>query len=291
MLNSSVSRQSCIEQSRAFAQLFRWPVAILSALAGCATIYILNPDTAIELYLLTSIILACTYSAACAINDYWDIDKDRINHPERPLPSGRLSRAQARWGAIVLFTTAAISALHLGIYLSSIVGIIIVLLWHYSEILNYSGILGNALVATVIAGLIVFGGLVAGKPFALTYSACFLFVYQWAKEIVWDVHDAAGDRARGVTTIANLWGAKTAFILAWGAIAALSGSIPIAFLLLPMSYPLWFSVFVSAMMVSLALPLAWYQRQRSAIAYDRFIFWERLSMVLGIIGLLGTAPA
>ena len=291
MVSSSFSRQSCIEQSRAFAHLFRWPVAILSALAGCATIYILTPDTALYRYLLTGIVLACTYSAACAINDYWDIDKDRINHPERPLPSGRLSLDQVRWVAIGLFAIAVISALHLGIYPCSIVVITIPVLWHYSQILNFSGILGNAIVATVIAGLIVFGGLVAGRPFALAYSAGFLFVYQWAKEIVWDIHDAAGDRARGVTTIANHWGAKTAFMLAWGAIAALVGSIPIAFYLIPMSHPLWFAVFVSVMLVSLAISLAGYQQQRSAIAYDRFIFWERASMVFGIIGLLGTAPS
>ncbi len=290
MVPSSSPTNSWLEQSRAFAHLFRLPVAILAALAGCTTVYALNSAMALDRYLLAGIVLACMYSAACAINDYWDLDKDRINHADRPLPSGRLSLAQARRAAIALFTTAAIAALHLGLYPFLLVAMVIPLLWHYSQILAYSGILGNAIVAAVIAALILFGGLVAHRPFAMVYSTGFLFVYQWAKEIIWDVHDAKGDRDRGVTTIANRWGDRTAFGIAWGAIATLMASIPSALFLLPMARPLWFAVFAGAMLLSLAIALIRYQLHRSAIAYDSFIIWERLGMLFGIIGLLGTAP-
>jgi len=126
-------------------------VGILAALAGVATLYALNPAAFLSQYLLTAGVLACMYTAACAINDYWDLDQDRINHPECPLPSGRLSPAQAWWTSILL--------------------------------------LGAALMVqdrpeAIVAALIFFASLVAGQPLAMLYPTGFLFCYILAKEII-----------------------------------------------------------------------------------------------------------
>lgn len=269
-----------------FAQLFRLPVAIMAALAGCATIYTLDSTTPLLQYLLTAIVLACMYAAACAINDYWDLEKDRINHPERPLPSGRLSLLQAYWSAVFLFAVALIAAIPLGAYALLLVAVSTVLLWNYSHVLTYNGILGNGIVATIVAALIFLGSLVVDRPFAMLYPTGFLFCYMLAKEIIWDVHDTEGDRKQAVVTIANGLGERTAFWIAWGLLSLLLISIPVALLLLPMNHPLLFAVFTSAMVLSLGLALFRYQRQQ----LSGFLLLERLSMLLGIIGLLGTAP-
>jgi geranylgeranylglycerol-phosphate geranylgeranyltransferase len=274
----------------AFAQLFRLPVGILAALAGCATLYALTA-TQLQQYLLAASVLGCMYSAACAINDYWDLDKDRIDHPERPLPSGRLSPQQAWWAAVVLFACALIAAIPLGLYSFILVAVSTVLLWDYSHLLTYSGIIGNVIVAAIVAALIFLSSLVVGRPFAMLYPIWFLFCYTLAKEIIWDVHDAAGDRTQGIVTVANWWGNRAAFLVAWGLIGVLIGSIPVALLLLPMAHPLLFAVFSSVMLLSLGTALAYYQQQGSVSAYEGLIFWERLSMLFGVVGLLGTAPA
>lgn len=44
------------------------------------------------------------------------------------------------------------------------------------------------------------------------------------------------------------------------------------------------------MIVTLAIALDRYQRFRSVAAYADMVFWGRVGMVLGIAGLLGTAP-
>lgn len=274
---------------RAFAHLFRLPVGFLAALAGCATSYALNSALQFQQYLLTATILVCMTSAACAINDYWDLDKDRINSPDRPLPSGRLSLQQAWWAAVVLFACALTSAIPLGLYSLILVAVSIVLLWNYSHLLKYSGILGNAIVAAIIASLIFLGSLVAGKPFAMLYPLWFLFCYALARELIWDVHDAEGDRSQGVVTVANRWGTRTAFLVAWGLIGVLFGSIPVALLLLEMAHPLLFTVFSSVMLLSLGVTLAPYQQQ-GGVTYKRLVFWERIGMLFGVLGLLGTAP-
>jgi geranylgeranylglycerol-phosphate geranylgeranyltransferase len=230
-------------------------------------------------------------SAACTINDYWDLDKDRIDHPDRPLPSAHLSLQQAWWAAVILFGYALIAAVPLGLYPFILVAVSTVLLWNYSHLLIYSGILGNAIVAVIVAALIFLGSLVADRPFAMLYPMGFLFCYALAKEIIWDVHDATGDRHQGIVTFANRWGDRVAFSIAWGLLAVLLGSIPVALCLLSMAHPLLFAVFSLVTLLILGTALAHYQQQRSLSAYQRFVFWERLSIVFGVIALLGTAPA
>ncbi|MEM8716925.1 MAG: geranylgeranylglycerol-phosphate geranylgeranyltransferase [Cyanobacteria bacterium P01_G01_bin.4] len=283
-------RHTLSRQVQAFGRLFRWPVGLFAGLAGCATIYSLDSSTPFASYWLTAVVLSCMYSAACAINDYWDVDTDRINHPDRPLPSGRLTQQQARMGATSLFAVAAIAALHLGLMPFLWVAVAIPLLWYYSQIVKYSGILGNVIVAIFVAALIVFAGLVVHRPLALLPATGLLSIYQWVKEIIWDVRDATGDGARGITTIATRWGGQTALAIAWGAMAGLSGSIPIAPIVVPMAHPVWFASCTTAMITSLAIALAGSGGVPAAIADRRFTILERLSMVFGILSLLGAAP-
>ncbi|MGK7913336.1 MAG: UbiA family prenyltransferase [Synechococcus sp.] len=283
-------RHTLSGQVQAFAHLFRWPVGLLAGLAGCATIYSLDSSTPFASYVLTTVVLSCMYSASCAINDYWDVEKDRINHPDRPLPSGHLTRSQARMGATSLFAIAAIAALLLGLIPFFWAAVAIPLMWYYSQILKYSGILGNIIVAIFVAALIVFAGLVVHRPWALLAATGFLSIYQWVKEIIWDVRDATGDSDRGITTIATRWGGQTALAIAWGAIAVLLGAIPITLLVVPIAHPVWFASFTTAMLMSLASALAGSGGVPAAIASRRFTTLERLSMVFGILSLLGAAP-
>lgn len=286
---SSPDSRDKISVTRAFAQLCRPTLGVLAAVAGCVTIYALNSTTSIQQYLLTANILICMTSASFAIDDYWDVEQDRINHPERPLPSGSLSPNQAWWTAVTLFTGAAIASIPLGLYPSILVFISILLLWNYSHILTYNGILGNAIVAASVAALIFLGSLVAARPWGMLYPICFLFCYIFAKEIIWDVHDIKGDRSQDILTIANRWGTRTAFSIVWGILGLLLISMPIALLLLPMVHPWLFIIFSPIVPISLATALIRYQQQANFKTYRGLSVWGRIGMLLGVIGLLGTA--
>lgn len=273
----------------AFSQLYRMSVSGVAALAGSATCYAINPTLPFLDYLLTGWVLACMTAAACAINDYWDVQKDSINHSDRPLPSGLLTLRQAKFAAVLSFSFALIAAIPLGKSAFGLVMVSILPLWNYSHILRYSGILGNLVVATMIALLILLGSIVAGRPLAMLYPMGFLFCYALARELIWDVHDAEGDRRQGIVTIANYWGTAAAFLLAWGLLGLLMGSIPIA-LWLPMTHAGWFVTFTVLMLFCFCIPLKFYQQQQSETRYQQLVLWERLGLLLGIVGLLGTAP-
>ena len=287
---SSPNSSNGIRIVRALAQLFRSILGIFAALAACVTIYALNPGTQFRQYLLTATVLICMTSASFAIDDYRDVRQDRINHPERPLPSGLLLPQQAWWSAAGLFVAAIVAAIPLGLYPFILVAVSTILLWNYSHVLTYSGILGNVIVASSVSALIFLGSLVAGRPLSMLYPICFLFCYILAKEIIWDIHDAEGDRTQGIITIANRWGTRTAFSIVWVLVGMLLISIPVAFVLLPMAHPWLFIIFSSIVPLSFAIALKGYQQQPSLKTYQRLSTWGRIGMLLGIIGLLGTAP-
>ena len=134
-------------QIQAFAQLCRPTLGLLAALTCCTTIYALNPMTSPISYLLTALVLMSMSAAAFAINDHDDIDKDRINHPERPLPSGRLPPQQVWWIAVSLFIYSLLATIPLGLLPLMLAAFSSLLLWFYSPLLTVSGILGNVVVA------------------------------------------------------------------------------------------------------------------------------------------------
>lgn len=274
----------------AFAQLLRLPFCLCAGMAGWATSYALNPALPVTSYLLLATLLSCMTGAACSINDYWDIAKDRINHQQRPLPSGRLSPQQAWWSAIVLFGCALLAVAPLGVLPVCLAALSMLLLWNYSLLLQLSGIAGNLLVATLIALLIVLASWVAHRPFAMLYPTGFLFCYALSREIILDVHDAAGDRSQGVVTLANEWGAQTAGFIVWSLLSVLVASLPIALILVPMVHPLWFGGCALLLLLCLSIPFLIYQRQPNAAAYEQLVFWDHLGMIFGVVAVLGAAP-
>jgi 4-hydroxybenzoate polyprenyltransferase len=53
---------------------------------------------------------ACLYSGGVVLNDFFDRETDRIERPERPIPSGRVTAESARWFGIVLLSAGILTA-------------------------------------------------------------------------------------------------------------------------------------------------------------------------------------
>ena len=59
-----------------------------------------------------------------SINDYFDLELDRINEPTRPIPSGRLSEKEAIWNWSIVLITAILVGAWIGIYIGGQRGLI-----------------------------------------------------------------------------------------------------------------------------------------------------------------------
>lgn len=78
-------------------RLFRLP-NIFTALADIAMGFLvvhqdLTPTASLVTLLLAS---ACLYTAGMVLNDVFDVDQDRVERPQRPIPSGQISFGTAR---------------------------------------------------------------------------------------------------------------------------------------------------------------------------------------------------
>ena len=79
---------------RAYLELIRPPnvtTAIADVLAGYAVAGLGHPRALAPLVFATM----CLYAGGVALNDVFDLDVDRVERPERPIPSGRLTRRSA----------------------------------------------------------------------------------------------------------------------------------------------------------------------------------------------------
>ncbi len=173
-------------------------------------------------------------ASALITNDYFDLEVDRINAPQRPLPSGRVSPAAAMAlgigvAVIGLAAALAISPLALGISV-----IVWVLGFVYNWKLKAAGLWGNLSVAVSVGVTFVLGGVAVGQPGNPTVwvFALIAFCFDLAEEIMGDVMDVEGDQQRGSKSIAITRGRPFALRLA----GSLIGGVMLLTFLLALAY-------------------------------------------------------
>jgi len=156
--------------------------------------------------LLASIATALVCGAGNALNDFFDYESDKINHPTRPLPSGNLPLYFAILAFIVMSLSAIIITLFVNLYITGSVLVALILLFAYDSALKKIPILGNQIVA-VLGGMTLLTGALVGKietafvfPGALL-PAIFAITIHFIREILKDLADYIGDRRFGVKSL------------------------------------------------------------------------------------------
>lgn len=176
--------------------------------------------------------------AAMISNDIFDIEVDRISHPNRPLPSGRVTVPEAALLTCLFSIAGLISAAFFGLP----VLILALIMWAVSILYNWkfkeSGLPGHLMVAFCVASTFVLGGVTAGR---LTNGmiwafGAMAFLFDLGEEIANSAMDMEGDKKRAARTFARTYGRENALRIAtllFISIVVLSGIIFIAGLLSP----------------------------------------------------------
>ncbi len=170
-----------------------------------------NPEFTTILLGALSISFAC--SAGNIINDIYDLEIDRINRPNRVLPSGMLSvdTAKILYG---LFLTISIGLSGCN-GLKSVLFVIIVnaTLYFYSVRLKHIPLLGNFIVSLLTFSALIYGAMIAGNVYAGIIPGVFAFFTNFIREIIKDIEDVKGDEANNINTFPNLYGINKSIIL------------------------------------------------------------------------------
>ena len=264
----------------AFLKLVRWPnlvFIVLTQLLFYYCIYLPLYDTP-QTLLLWGIITASVFIAAAGyiINDYFDLNIDQVNKPDKNVLNSVLNRRWAiLWHIILSFAGIVATAIAVSFgkwYLVLANTICVILLWFYSTSFKRKLLIGNVVISllTAWAILILFFAKVpfgdafkTDNPLTIKFFrisflyAGFAFVISLIREAIKDIEDQEGDRQYGCNTLPIYAGNRAAkiyisiwiavliaslivlqlYILQFGWLLAVLYSV--AFIILPLGYLLY----------------------------------------------------
>jgi len=150
----------------------------------------------------------CAYSMAG--NDVYDLEVDRVNRPDRPIPSGRITVTQAsKLSLVMLAVGVGCSVLSLNPLAVVIAVAYAFISWLYNSRAKKTGLPGNLIVASSLAIPFIYGGAVSGGSIGgslLLMMALTAFFSGVGREVVKSMADVEGDAKRQVNSLARARG-------------------------------------------------------------------------------------
>ena len=155
--------------------------------------------TGSELYipLLVGMGIAAGFTkAGNYLNDYTDREGDKINHPERPIPSGQVSPDFVLYASLMIFFIGSIVAFFINYIAFVIVVSNAVIMIAYEFKTKHKGLPGNLSISWLTGTTFIFGGAVVGNIYPVLVLALLAFFATMGREIVKDIEDIKGDKDR-----------------------------------------------------------------------------------------------
>jgi 4-hydroxybenzoate polyprenyltransferase len=270
-----------------FLRLVRWPNLVFILLTQLLFYYCIllpcfeqaPPAAAFPnklspyLFFLLSAASVLIAAAGYIINDYFDLNIDRVNKPNRLVVERRIKR---RWTILWHWILSGVGVL-LSLYVSwalrnPLIAVAnlacVILLWFYSTTFKRKLLIGNVIISLLTAWVIlvlyvsevrlsgpaVYGGIIARLfKFTIVYAS-FAFIISIIREVVKDIEDMDGDAKYGCRTMPIVWGMNAAKVFAatW-VVVLLSALVIIQFYVLQKA---WWPVTVYGA-IMLDLPLLW----------------------------------
>ncbi len=185
--------------------------------------------------LVLAAVAAASFTAGGnALNDIFDRETDRVNHPDRPLAAGQLTLGTARAFAASAFGISAVLAVFINALALLIVGLNVMLMISYEAWLKARGAAGNVVIAYLVGSLFLFAGVSVFRstpdPLIRTgILAALAFFATLGREITKDIEDMRGDVDR--LTLPRRIGASRA-----GVVAGFALALCVALSFLPLSF-------------------------------------------------------
>lgn len=146
------------------------------------------------------------------MNDFFDVETDKINAPHRPIPSGLVSPTEAFYFSLFLLLAGIHASLliNLNVFLISIVLAIVGFL--YNRYFKKSGLPGNLMVSFSVGMTFIYGGVSVGLPFhkMVLFFGLIAALIDLGEEIAADAMDIKGNHLIDSSSIAIKYGRSTA---------------------------------------------------------------------------------
>ena len=296
----------------AFLKLIRWQNLLFIVLTQilyeyCIYLPIYGSHSTHQLgfIILASVLIA---AAGYIINDYFDLNIDQINKPNRVIVNNAVSRRWAIFWHLVLsllglfFTVLALPpSLFWYLILANLFSIL--LLWLYSTNFKKQLLIGNVIISILTSWVILIlffsksplsvDNIITAdhkeiRLFRLTMLyAGFAFIISLIREVLKDMEDRIGDARYGCKTMPIVWGlpASKVFVAVW--IIVLAGTLVILQLYV-LAYGWWLSIVycLLAIVAPLLIVLSKLTAAQSQQDFHLLSRYVKAIMFTGILSML-----
>jgi len=260
------------------------------------------------LLVLASVTIA---AAGYIINDYFDINIDRINKPGKLVVERIIKRRWAIVWHLLLSTTGILLSFYVGwkthhdLMLGISNTITVILLWFYSTTFKKKLLTGNLIISLLTAWVVLilyvvemersFYTLIQPEvlqavtrifKLAILYGG-FAFIISLARECIKDIEDMPGDQKYGCRTMPVVWGIRATkiFIANW-LVVLMAAILILQFYVIPFGW--WYSIMYTVLFI---LAPAFYilrnvLKAQTTADYHRISNWIKLVMMTGILSLV-----
>ena len=173
----STSARAKAQAHLSLARISNAPTVVSNVLAGAALASVAAPVTLGGVVLL-AVAMVLYYTAGMYLNDLFDLELDRPERPERPLPSGQLTEREALGATVLLFSvgTFCLSLLGTAPLISGLVLVALIVFydaWHKSNPLS-PVLMASTRVMVYVTAFVAFSSVLT---FALIVWALLLGLY------------------------------------------------------------------------------------------------------------------
>jgi 4-hydroxybenzoate polyprenyltransferase len=302
---------------KAFLKLIRWPNLLFIAITQLLFVYcIVHPvfsnaerianvrGVYLFLLILSSVFIA---AAGYIINDYFDLNIDQINKPDKLVVDRVINR---RW-VIIWHLVLSILGILIGFVIDfktpvQFLGVFnagcVLLLFVYSISLKKKLLSGNILISLLTAWVILVVswceasnllqpaaiGSYTEKITRITFLyAGFAFVISLIREVVKDMEDIEGDRRYGCRTMPIAWGiqATKVFVAVWLVVLIAALSI-VQFYVLQFRWWLSAAYCIIFTIVPLVLIFKRLFKANTSADYHQLSSWIKVVMFTGILSMI-----
>ena len=309
-----------VQKIGAFFRLIRYPNLIFIALTQCLFYFFIviptykdaNHDLPrlgyynFSLLLIASLVIA---AAGYIINDYFDMDIDNVNKPDKLVIGKWINR---RWAMLFhmllsffgLFLTALVAMQINNLLLLAFNFLSVVLLLFYSTTFKKKLLIGNVIISLLTAwvvGVLFVAELnladvlymrqhqvVLEKLYKYTaVYAGFAFMVSLVREVIKDLEDIIGDRRYGCTTMPIVWGVNPSKIYAGIWIVVLMGLLLSIFFYSILNEWFWLKSLLSILLLNfLIVILINIKKAATSKDYASISKQIKLLMLMGILSIL-----
>jgi len=239
---------------------------------------------------LAALVTFLLTGAGNAWNDYLDVDIDKINQPQRVLPSGLISPKTAWIFSLILTGTGLFFAAFIGLAAFFVAFLVSIALYLYSWKLKSTVLMGNATVAAISALSVVFGGVAAGNVLPTLLLAAIIGVAILGREVLKTLADYEGDLKLRCKTVSTAWGRRYARIVFF-ILAAVTGWIMLVPYLVNVYRPVYAYIVAFGVFPVLIYVILRVTRNSSGKQLERLSQLMKLDFMVWFVAvILGAAP-